>query len=348
MKRLSIVFLALVFIVQPIPGFASVASDVSGLIVLDVENNGESWYVNPVDLRRYYLGRPDDAYEIMRSLGLGISNADLNRFDSDLALRQRLAGRIILQVEDVGQAYYVHPHTLERHYLGRAADAFNIMSSLGLGISSVDLARISIAGRANPAHTSDLVYISGVPFSAQAPFADWGDERQQEACEETSALMAMHWVNGDDSLSKDEALDTILKIANWEQETYGYHQDTSAADTVERIFKGWFGFSNLNLQYDISTNNIIGELSKGNLVIVPLYGSALGNPHYTGDVQRHMVLIVGYDGASNEFLLYDPGTRHGENIRFSQSALGGALRDYNSGVYGPIGSGRTAMITIYK
>jgi len=197
----------------------------------------------------------------------------------------------------------------------------------------------------NPAST---YYISGVPFSAQAPYADWGDIRQQEACEETSALMAMHWVNGDSSLTKSEALDEIIKITNWEEVTYGYHHDTSAADTVERIFKGWFGFSNLNLQYDISTSDIIAELMQDNLVIIPIYGDALGNPHYTGGVQRHMVVATGYDGASDEFLLHDPGTRYGENIRFSQSAVQGALRDYNSGIYGPIGSGRTAMITIYK
>ena len=61
------------------PGFvdASIASQTEGYIVLDVEQNGEAWYVDPVTATRYSLGRPDDAYEVMRSVGLGITNTDL-------------------------------------------------------------------------------------------------------------------------------------------------------------------------------------------------------------------------------------------------------------------------------
>jgi hypothetical protein len=49
----------------------------AGKIFLQVEQNGEAWYVNPDDSKRYYLGRPQDAFNIMRSLGLGITNIDL-------------------------------------------------------------------------------------------------------------------------------------------------------------------------------------------------------------------------------------------------------------------------------
>jgi len=42
-----------------------------------VESHGEAWYVYPIDGLRYYLGRPDDAFSIMRQLGLGITNKDL-------------------------------------------------------------------------------------------------------------------------------------------------------------------------------------------------------------------------------------------------------------------------------
>ncbi len=48
-----------------------------GKIFLDVEHKGEAWYVNPQDLKRYYLGRPTDAFEVMKKLGLGITNKDL-------------------------------------------------------------------------------------------------------------------------------------------------------------------------------------------------------------------------------------------------------------------------------
>jgi hypothetical protein len=53
--------------------------NVLGKILLDVEKNGEAYYIYPKDKKAYYLGRPADAFRIMRELGLGITNSDLNR-----------------------------------------------------------------------------------------------------------------------------------------------------------------------------------------------------------------------------------------------------------------------------
>ena len=50
-----------------------------GKILLQTENNGEAWYLNPIDSKRYYLGRPEEAFAIMQSLSLGITNLDLNQ-----------------------------------------------------------------------------------------------------------------------------------------------------------------------------------------------------------------------------------------------------------------------------
>src|SRR5437016_6068593 len=41
-----------------------------------------------------------------------------------------------------------------------------------------------------------------VPFTVQAPFADWQDPRQEDACEEASALMAVYWAQ-EKTLTKD-------------------------------------------------------------------------------------------------------------------------------------------------
>ncbi len=49
----------------------------SGMIFLQVESVGEAWYINPEDKKRYFLGRPADAFALMRALGLGITNSDL-------------------------------------------------------------------------------------------------------------------------------------------------------------------------------------------------------------------------------------------------------------------------------
>src|SRR5665811_1108867 len=77
-------------------------TNLNGRILLQVEDKGQAWYVNPLNSQRYYLGRPDDAWQIMRSLGLGVSNSDITSFQAKAPLR--LSGRILLQVQDKGQA----------------------------------------------------------------------------------------------------------------------------------------------------------------------------------------------------------------------------------------------------
>ena len=55
------------------------ANQHKGKIFLQVQNHGEAWYVNPDNGKRYFLGRPADAFNMMRELGLGISNADFDQ-----------------------------------------------------------------------------------------------------------------------------------------------------------------------------------------------------------------------------------------------------------------------------
>ena len=152
MKKFFI-FIAITVLFLPITTSASnnIAADLSGRILLQVESHGEAWYVNPVNLRRYYLGRPEDAYNLMRKLGLGITNADLAKIPVstekddkavDSKVASRTLGRILLQVESHGEAWYVNPANLKRYYLGRAQDAFTIMRSLGIGITNADLYKI--------------------------------------------------------------------------------------------------------------------------------------------------------------------------------------------------------------
>lgn len=130
----------------------SLAQQLSGKILLQVEAHGEAWYVYPDNNERYYLGRPSDAFELMRNLGLGISNANLELIPEsssssrgNTSLRSQLSGKILLQVEANGEAWYVYPENQKRYYLGRPDDAFRIMRELGLGISDENLLGIPVA-----------------------------------------------------------------------------------------------------------------------------------------------------------------------------------------------------------
>lgn len=118
------------------------STKLSGKILLQVEDKGQAWYVDPVTKQRAFLGRPNDAFKIMRELSLGISEDNYWKYKG--VAPKNLSGRILLRVEANGEAYYVNPSDLKMHYLGRPADAFSVMRTLGQGISNANLASIII------------------------------------------------------------------------------------------------------------------------------------------------------------------------------------------------------------
>ncbi|MFA5945372.1 MAG: hypothetical protein WC802_00480 [Patescibacteria group bacterium] len=150
---LAVLVLSL-FIIRP--AFAQTFGNrLSGRILLQVEQHGEAWYIYPADEQRYYMGTASDAYNLMRSLGLGITDKDLatiptsTEADRYSPIASRLSGRILLQVEQHGEAWYINPTNLKRYYMGTASDAYNLMRSLGLGITDKDLAVIPISSGAS-------------------------------------------------------------------------------------------------------------------------------------------------------------------------------------------------------
>ena len=129
---------------------SSLAQRLSGRIVLDVQSHGEAWYIHPKNLRSITWSS-DDAYALMRLLSLGITNENLakipvtgNGGSIPPDMVKNVSGYILLQVEAHGEAWYVDPLSLKRQYMANGADAFNIMRSLGLGITRADLDQIPI------------------------------------------------------------------------------------------------------------------------------------------------------------------------------------------------------------
>jgi len=184
-----------------------------------------------------------------------------------------------------------------------------------------------------------------VPFFSQAPFGEWSNPIFQNACEEASIIMAMHWVNKTD-VTKEEAKQEILALTEFEDRTYGSASDRTAADAI-KMFKDYYNYENVFVRLGISTQDIKKEILAGHLVITPIDGRILANPFYTPPgPDHHMLVVIGYDANTDEFITNDIGTRHGEKYRYTDSSLQAALQNYPTGNDLPSIPGQTAMIVV--
>lgn len=160
---ISIILICHFLLLHFVNADVNLTQKLSGRILLQVQNNGEAWYINPADLKRYYLGRPSDAFEIMRSLGMGISEKDFNSYNG--IAPENLSGKIILRVEKNGEAYYINPDDLKLYYLGTPQGAFNVMGQLGLGITNENIKEIPIGTINNKIKNNQLTNINPLPHN---------------------------------------------------------------------------------------------------------------------------------------------------------------------------------------
>jgi hypothetical protein len=199
-----------------------------------------------------------------------------------------------------------------------------------------------------PTNTKLLLLQQIVPFTSQAPYADWEDLRHQDGCEEAAAIMAIYWARNKE-LSRYEANKTIEALADWELEQYGSFNDTSAQDTVLRIINGYFEYEAAAIQNNITNQDIINALQQDKLILAPTNGQALDNPYFTSPSPlTHMLVITGYDEATNEFITNDPGTKRGENYRYNAEVLFNAINDYPTGDHESISQIKKDIIIISK
>lgn len=222
-------------------------------------------------------------------------------------------------------------------------------------IPSISQPPATQAPRTSPARLKDSedkensqVILYDVPFVSQAPTGNWNDPRQQDGCEEAAAFMTMLWVKGEKApITSQEKEQKLLAISDYQQKQYGGFHDTSVADTVERIFKGYFQYNKVEARHNIMIQDIISELKKGNLIIVPANGQKLANPFFTSPgPERHNLVIRGYDPNKKEFITNDNGTQRGELYRYDQQLLFNAIRDYPTGDHLPLIEENKAMIVV--
>jgi hypothetical protein len=192
-----------------------------------------------------------------------------------------------------------------------------------------------------------------VPFFSQAPRGDWS-EPWQNACEEASSiLVGAYWTH--EELTTDTMAQYILDAVAWENQHFGYYQETTAAQTAQMI-RALYGFSDVRVQYDVGIADIERNVRAGRPVIVPLAGQMLGNPYYKPPGPVYHMLVVKGVAENGDLITDDVGTRHGHNLTYSPSVFLSAMHDApQGGAAWPanvdpveyIKTGRRAMIVVY-
>lgn len=186
----------------------------------------------------------------------------------------------------------------------------------------------------------DKILIS-VPFTTQAPFANW-DALHEEACEEASLIMLKYYLDKK-TLTPDIAESEIQRMVDFEIRNYGDFKDTTASETV-KLAEDFYDIKNLKVIYDFPKKDLKKELARGNPVIVPAAGRELGNPNFTAPGPLyHNLVLVGYKG--NTIITNDPGTRKGQGYTYNIDVLYNALHDF-PGKPEDIIQGRKAMIVL--
>lgn len=124
-----------------------------GKMLLDVEGNGEVYYVDPVTGGKEYLANGFSAYRLLERRALGITEDNFAKLiqgdakeDSSVCeeseMGKRLQGRIVLRVEKNGEAYWINPNNCRAYYTGTYDAAYRLMKNYSLGIKKQLLAKV--------------------------------------------------------------------------------------------------------------------------------------------------------------------------------------------------------------
>lgn len=180
-----------------------------------------------------------------------------------------------------------------------------------------------------------------VPFTVQAPNANW-DEVHQEFCEEASVLMAASYIKGWDIPDADTADSKMFEIKTFEEGRFGYYKDTTAEETAI-IIREFYGIEKVKVVYDPTIEDIKKALNEKKVIIAPAAGRQLGNPYFRqpGPLY-HALVIKGYTREGN-FITNDPGTRRGADFIYNPNVLLNAIHDWNSG---DVDHGRKVVIIV--
>ncbi len=192
---------------------------------------------------------------------------------------------------------------------------------------------------------SQKTYNLKVPFTPQAPTANW-DELHNEACEEASMIMAHAYFSGmtDVTLKPEFVEAEITKLTEWEKQQFGYYLDINAAETARTLEEVYSLKTKVLNGY--TEDRLKEELLQNHLVLILANGRLLGNPNFRQPgPPYHMFVLRGWN--TQGFVTNDPGTRKGMNYIYTYQTIYNAGGDWSHEI-NAVDQGTKAAVVVWK
>ncbi len=165
------------------------------------------------------------------------------------------------------------------------------------------------------------------PFIIQAPLGNW-DQLHEEACEETSLLIAHYFLEKKKIILSKEAEEAIQKLSSYTKNVFPKKDDLTIEE-LKIIAEKFFNHQNWKIINNPDILTIKRELSRGNIIIAPMAGRELHNPFYKNPGPLyHMLIISGYDENKKIFITQDPGTKKGKDFPYPFEKIMVSLHDF--------------------
>ncbi len=171
--------------------------------------------------------------------------------------------------------------------------------------------------------------IIDVPYINEAPDGNFSGN-WKDACEEASMIMVEKYYSGIKAVSISEAKNAMQKLFDYQDKIYGSNHNSDAVRTTE-IIKNVLSY-NAEIKTNPTIRNIKNQIINKQPVISLHYGFDLKNPNIPFAVNGsyyHMMVVVGYDDKTSEFIVHDDGDqKNGANYRYGYDLFMNSLHDY--------------------
>lgn len=129
------------------PHSLTLAEKLAGTFVINVEHDGEAWYIDPESFERIVVGTPNEFEVFLQSAGLTVSQEIFDLAQASSETQESLEGYIILNPSSDPRALYMYPGSHETYPITTASSLLEIIRTTGKGITNKDIEKISMSER---------------------------------------------------------------------------------------------------------------------------------------------------------------------------------------------------------